>query len=354
MRPEGDSQGLGLSRPSPRDWREWRRLRAWDLKQRGWRQRDIAEALGVTDAAVSRWMASARRGGSAALLTSPSPGAPPRLTDQDYLKLEELLGQGATAHGWPNNLWTARRVAHVIQQRFGVRYHPGHVSRLLREQLDWTCQRPDHHHKDRDDAAIRRWVAESFPRILEEATARRSYLAFVDEAGFMLEPIVRRTWSPRGKTPVHRIGNPHSRISAIAAITIGPSRGSVGLLYGLLEDNQNYQGPTVVQFLRTARSTLRGPITVVWDRIPIHECEEVDEYVAEVGDVVVEPFPPHAPELNPADGIWRYVKYGRLPNYTPSDLDVLRAKVTEELDRLRGRSELLKSFVRFTRLPIDL
>jgi putative transposase len=110
----------------------------------------------------------------------------------------------------------------------------------------------------------------------------------------------------------------------------------------------------VVQFLGAARSALRAPITVVWDRIPIHECEEVDEYVAEVGDIVVEPFPPHAPELNPADGIWRYVKYGRLPNYTPPDLDVLRAKVTEELNRLQGRPELLKSFVRFTRLPIDL
>ena len=172
MNPEGRPERMERCRLVRGDWREWRRLRAWDLKQQGWRQRDIAEAFGVTEVAVSRWMALARQGGRAALLTSPSPGAPRRLTDQDYRRLEELLAEGATAHGWHNNLWTTGRVAHVIQTHFGVRYHPAHVSRILKGQLNWTCQRPVHHHKDRNDAAIARWVRESFPRILETATAR--------------------------------------------------------------------------------------------------------------------------------------------------------------------------------------
>jgi hypothetical protein len=71
-------------------------------------------------------------------------------------------------------------------------------------------------------------------------------------------------------------------------------------------------------------------------------------------DVVAEPFPPHAPKLNPADGIWGYIKYGRLPNYTPPDLDVLRATVTGELDRLRQEERLLRSFIRHSKLPLDL
>ena len=170
----------------------------------------------------------------------------------------------------------------------------------------------------------------------------------------MLEPIVRRTYAPRGKTPVHRIGNPHGRLSAIGAITITPSRDRINLLYGLLGDNLNFQGPTVIQFLRTLHSNISGPMTVLWDRIPIHECEDVEEYLAEVPSVVVEPFPPHAPELNAADGIWRYIKYGRLANYTPQALGILRSKVEEELDQLKGRTELLRAFVRFTKLPINL
>jgi hypothetical protein len=56
--------------------------------------------------------------------------------------------------------------------------------------------------------------------------------------------------------------------------------------------------------------------------------------------------------LNPADGIWRYIKHHRLPNYAPPDLGVLRQTVTAEMDRLRKRPDLLRSFVRFTKLPI--
>jgi transposase len=176
----------------------------------------------------------------------------------------------------------------------------------------------------------------------------------VDEAGFMLEPTVRRTFAPRGKTPVHRVSNPHGRISAISAITISPAGDSIDLLYGLLADNLNYQGQTIAQFVRTLHARIAGPLTVVWDRIPIHDCEDVEEYLAEHQEVIAEPFPPHAPELNPADGIWRYIKYGRLANYAPLDLGVLRETITTELNRLARRAALLRSFVRFTKLPIDL
>jgi transposase len=153
---------------------------------------------------------------------------------------------------------------------------------------------------------------------------------------------------------VHRIGDPHERISVIGAITIPPSLESAGLVYDMLPDNQNYQGPTIVAFLRTLRAAVPGPLTVIWDRIPIHECEVVEDYLAAEKEVVAEPLPPYAPELNAADGIWRYIKYSRLPNYTPPDLAILRPKVVEELERLRDRPEMLMSFVRFTKLPIDL
>jgi transposase len=351
MRPAGGAASAA-EHLFPSNWREWRRLRAWHLKATGWSQRDIAEALGVTEAAVSRWMATADEGGPSALLRSPPPGRPRRLTDQDCCKLEELLAEGATAHGWSNNLWTAKRVAEVIQKHFHVEYHPGQVCRILKTRLNWTCQRPVHHHQGRNDAAIRKWVEKTFPCILAAVTARGGHLVFVDEAGFLLEPLVRRTYAPRGKTPVHRIGNPHARISAIGAITVNLARRAVGLQYGMLGDNSNYQGPTVVQFLRFARKRHSGPMTVVWDRIPIHECDEVMEYLSGERDVIAEQFPAHAPELNPADGIWRYIKYGRLANYTPSDLDVLRAKVTAELKKLSVRDGLLKSFIRYTKLPI--
>src|SRR5215211_5399534 len=115
------------------DWREGRRLRAWELKQEGWSQQRIAEALGVSKGAVSQWMKRAREGGGVqALKRQPAPGASPRLSEEQRTKLPELLERGAEAHGFRGEAWTCERVAMVIRREFGVSYHPAHVSRLLR------------------------------------------------------------------------------------------------------------------------------------------------------------------------------------------------------------------------------
>jgi transposase len=340
MRPKGNAKEL-----------ERRRFRAVELLDQGEPANVVARILGVSQAALSRWRRRAREG---TLRARPVPGRPRRLSDADCRGLEELLQKGAVEQGWPNNLWTAGRVARLIETHFGVSYHPGHVSRILTERLNWTCQRPTHQHRDRNDAAIEAWVREAFPRIVAATAARRAHLVFVDEAGFMLEPTVRRTYAPQGQTPVHRIGNPHARISVIGAIILSPARDTIDLRYAMLPNNLNFRGPQVIQFLRALRRELDGPMTILWDRIAIHECEDVDGYLAGAPEVVTEPLPAHAPELNAADGIWRYIKFGRLANYSPSDLGVLRKKVLEELARLKGRPDLLKSFVEFTKLPIDL
>ena len=330
---------------------ERRRFRAVKLIEEGVPRKWIVRVLGVSRGALSRWCKLAASG---RLQAKPHSGRPRRLTDEDYQHLKELLSEGAAAHGWDNNLWTCARVSEVIKKHFGVEYDRGHVARLLRDRLDWTCQRPTFRHIDRDDAAIKRWVRRRFPRVVKEAAARGAYVVFIDEAGFLLEPIVRRTYAPRGHTPVQRVADKHGRISAIGAILVSPQRDRIRLQYGLLANNVNFRGPTVAQFLRTLQADLAAPMTVFWDQIPIHNCSAVDEYLATASDVAIEPFPPYAPELNPADGIWRYTKYGRLANYCPPDLSALRSKITTELDRLQGQAELLKSFVRFTKLPIDL
>src|SRR5215211_8445288 len=109
----------------PRDWRawrEWRRRRALALHQQGWTQRAIATALAVSAAAVSQWLTAARRAGPSALRAHPPPGGPPRLTAHQRDRLPELLWHGAEAYGFPGDLWTCARVAHVITEEFGVTY----------------------------------------------------------------------------------------------------------------------------------------------------------------------------------------------------------------------------------------
>jgi transposase len=147
------------------DWREGRRLRAWELKQEGWKQQDIARALGVSKGAVSQWMKRAKQEGIEALKHRPPPGAKARLSEGERAKLPELLAQGAPAQGFRGEVWTcAARVAEVIRKEFGVSYHPAHVSRLVRA-LGLSLQKPVRRANQRDEEAIRRWKEERWPEL---------------------------------------------------------------------------------------------------------------------------------------------------------------------------------------------
>jgi transposase len=142
--------------PRPRSWKEARRLQAWHLKQQGWPQRQIAEALGVSAGAVSQWMTRARQGGPAALRARPSPGAPRRLTSAQLTRLATLLERGPEAYGFRGRIWTRKRVAEVMRRELGVAYHPTQVGRLLKARR-WSPQKPRRRARQRDEAAIAHW-----------------------------------------------------------------------------------------------------------------------------------------------------------------------------------------------------
>lgn len=148
----------------PHDWKEGRRLRAWELWQQGWKQKDIVRALGVSKGAVSQWLKRGKTEGKPALRRHPAPGAQPKLSAEHLAALPSLLNQGAEAFGFRGQVWTGRRVAEVIKRQFGVSYHPGHCSRLL-ARLKYSVQKPVQRASQRDEAAIQRWKDERWPAL---------------------------------------------------------------------------------------------------------------------------------------------------------------------------------------------
>jgi len=141
----------------PRDWKEGRRLRAYDLWEQGWQPARIAEALGVTRGAVSQWLRRAREGGGReALCHRPPPGGTPKLSAAQRATIPALLAKGAQAYGFIGDVWTTKRVATVIGREVGVRHHPAHISRVLRA-IGWTQQKPIRRATQRDEAAIAAW-----------------------------------------------------------------------------------------------------------------------------------------------------------------------------------------------------
>jgi transposase len=153
-----------MGAPKKADWREERRKRAWDLKQAGWKQKDIAVALGVTEGAVSQWMKSGREGGEEGLKAHPAKGATPRLTREQQAHIPEVLMKGAAAYGFAGDVWTSRRLAVAIKREFGVSYHPDHCSYLARK-MGFSLQKPMVRATQRNEPAIEHWKKQQWPRL---------------------------------------------------------------------------------------------------------------------------------------------------------------------------------------------
>ncbi|NLS95686.1 MAG: IS630 family transposase, partial [Planctomycetaceae bacterium] len=292
------------------------------------------------------------RVGSNRHVRRPGAGRPRRLTPDQANRLKELLSEGATAHGWANDLWTLRRICQLVKKEFGVKICDSSLRRALKEQLGWTLQKPVQQLRDCDDEEVERWKNEEFSRIKHEASRRHAHLVFIDESGFMLAPTLRRTYAPRGRAPVQKVSDPHAKISVIAAIVVSPKHRTARLVHQLSEDNASFNGWNISTFLRLVCNEVKKPITVVWDSVRIHYAEPVKELLSGRSRIVLEQFPPNAAGLNPVDGIWSYIKYGRLPNYAPFDLRALRKTINAEMRRLKKRPDLLFSFIHRTGLKL--
>jgi transposase len=142
------------------------------LKRRGWDRRGIAEALDVSEVALSGWRARARDGGPE---TPPVPGRPPRLSPDQRRSIPVSLRHGPEAYGFRVQVWTCARVARVIERELGVRYHKDHVGRILK-CLGGTAQQPIKRAIQRDEGAIRRWRGEVWPELQRRAHRERRVL----------------------------------------------------------------------------------------------------------------------------------------------------------------------------------
>lgn len=116
--------------------REARRMRAYQLWQAGWKQKDIAIALGVSKGAVSQWMSRVHMGGVEALRRHPAPGAVSRISSEQLRRLPEVLKRGARWYGYADENWTYRRMVEVIEREFGLHYVEQHMARLMRK-IGW-------------------------------------------------------------------------------------------------------------------------------------------------------------------------------------------------------------------------
>jgi transposase len=151
---------------------EDRRMLAVERVNQGCTQVEVAKVLGVDPRSVRRWMKAYRDGGTDALRAQPRPGRPPHLNAEQTQTVLGWFRQRPTALGFATELWTAKRVAHLIQKQFGVSFNHRYLNAWLTDRAI-TPQKPQRRARERDQARIDRWVAQEWPRILKKGLNAR-------------------------------------------------------------------------------------------------------------------------------------------------------------------------------------
>jgi transposase len=166
----------------------------------------------------------------------------------------------------------------------------------------------------------------------------------------MLQPTVRRTWAPRGQTPIHYSWDRRDRLSAISAITASPQRRCLGLYFGL--SDQNINADRAESFVAELLVHFPKGIILVWDRWMVHRSAARRLLERFPKRIRIEWLPPYAPDLNPDEQVWNRTKYSDLANYIPEDVDHLADAVEDSLGRTRSQQTLLRSFFKHAGLSL--
>ncbi len=166
-----------------------------------------------------------------------------------------------------------------------------------------------------------------------------------------MAPLLRRTWGQRGVTPTLAVrARHHEKVSGIGALVVSPQRRRLTLAL-TLRVKANIRGPQVLRFLNDLHRVFRGPVVLLWDQGRSHRAAIVRDWLRAHPTWHVVWFRPYAPELNPVEQLWTYLKYGRLANFAPETIEQIRDEVRHEVRRLRPRPSLLRSFFHHSTLP---
>src|SRR4051812_21039165 len=331
---------------------EYRRSLAVQRVVEGYSTQEVAEFFGVDPSSVRRWFAAYHRHGGDGLMAQPVPGRSPKLTTTQEKIVLRWLAEPPTEYGFTTDLWSAPRLAQLIEQEFDTHFHSNYLSTWLR-QRGYTPQKPRRVPRERDDESIAQWLAEDWPRIKQKARRRDACLLLMDGSGLLMAPLLRRSWAPRGHPSKSRSRAGHrEKVSVAAALWLPPSRDRLHLAYQTLV-NGYFSNVEVAEFLGGAVPGLPGPVIAIWDGGTMHKGDPIRALVEESqGRLDIEPLPAHAPELMPVEFLGRWLKYGRLCNFAPRDAHHLKEAIVRELEAIRENQGLLSSFFHESDLPL--
>jgi len=316
------------------------RMMAVERVREGEAPSGVIASYGFNRTTIYKWISAASKPGVGlgALRARPAPGRPRSLTArQEGRVFRWINGKDPRQYGLDFGLWTRRVVAELIEQKLGIRLCLTAVGELL-AKLNLTPQKPLQRAYQRDPEAIERWQREIYPAIARQAKAEGGEVFFWDESGFRADAVHGRTWGLKGQTPVVERPGQRQTISAASAVN---ARG--GFWYCTYEG-----GLTAALFVNLLRKMMRHrakPVHLVVDGLPAHKTTAVKDYIQSTkGRLTLHFLPGYAPELNPDELVWSYVKRTGVARTPLRTGERLRDKIEAQMAAIKNAPRLVRSF----------
>lgn len=166
----------------------------------------------------------------------------------------------------------------------------------------------------------------------------------------MLQPTVRRSWAPRGRTPILKCYDRRDRLSAISAVTVSPRRRRLGLYFDILD--HNVKADDFERFVERLLRRVGRPIILVIDRYAVHRSAAQRLLARHPRRLSIEWLPAYAPDLNPDEQVWKRSKRDKLANFIPDDARHLGRTLADTLRQMRTEQAILRSFFKHAELPL--
>lgn len=317
---------------------ELRKLAIKRVIEDGEKPSKVIAALDMCRTTIYRWLRAFKRTGAAGLEARKAPGRPPKLTTRQKRQVFRWMnGRDPRQYGFDFGLWTRRIVAQLVKEKFKVDLGVTAVGRLLAE-LDITPQKPLRRAYERDPVAIERWTKEEYPQLKKRAQSKGADIFFLDEAGVRSDQVLGKTWAPKGKTPEVPTSGQRQSINAISAVT------ALGAFWFLVYSGR-FNATRFVEFLKSFMRGRRRPVFLVLDGHPSHRARLVLDYVESLGGRLEFHFlPGYAPELNPDEFVWNYLKNEGVAKKPLKKGESLKNRVQGDLENIKRRPALVRSF----------
>jgi transposase len=304
----------------------------------GERPSEVMDSLGLCRTSIYPWLRTYKVQGLEALVEKVSPGPEPKLSEKQRQQVRRwILGKDPRQHGFDFGLWTRRIVQALILEKMGVELCLTSVGKLL-ASLEITPQKPLRRAYERDPVAVERWRMENFPKLRKRAKKLGAMIFFLDEAGFQSDPPLGRTYGLKGHTPVVASSGQRQSVNAISAVNAS------GAFWAATYTGK-LDAHTFVLFLRNFMKGRRTKILLVVDGHPAHRANAVKNYILETqGRLELHFLPPYAPDLNPDEFVWNYMKSTGVSKKPLKKNESLRERVEQDLANISLDAILVASF----------